>query len=283
MSNILNLDSTRFVSYDSAYTTKSLDDLYSAWLADFQGATTAYATLSADDGASLLQAPVLWKNGPDKITLSYECGVEISTTLFSGNPASYQATIAGVSRYYSMNTGLRLAIIYHPPNVDSGITSIAGSYNPKLSVLRGSHNRGSENVQFVLRVIAGRQIDIAVKNTAQAAGLPVKLVVFDGTTVKSNLDLVTIAQGATLLVTCSLYGGTVSGSVVDQAGLPASRAVRIHNRDNGEVIGEGMSDNSGRYSIPVVAFAGTVMYVVALDDDTPPVTNAVIADRIVLE
>lgn len=44
-----------------------------------------------------------------------------------------------------------------------------------------------------------------------------------------------------------------------------------------------MSGTDGRYSIDVSLLPGKVMYVIALDDEVAPLTNAVIADRVVLQ
>ncbi|HFJ0418578.1 hypothetical protein ACT52I_11705 [Pseudomonas aeruginosa] len=285
MADTIDLDGEKFVSPSFVTSAISLDDIYTAWVTDFEGSTTAYTPswASTDDGATLLPVPALWTGGADRLVVSTECGVEIVPYQFTSASSHYAQTIAGVSRYYSINCGLRLAIIFHPTGIDSGITSFSGNYNADLALFRGTHNRTSENVQFVARVVPGRQIDVAIKNTAQTAGLPVKLVVLNGTTVVSSTDLTTIVQGGVTLVTCSIYGGTVSGTVVDQAGQPATRIVHVHERETGSVIGRGRSDSSGLFEIPVIAKVGTTMYVVGLDDENSPLINAVIADRIVLE
>ncbi|EQL43804.1 hypothetical protein M770_30565 (plasmid) [Pseudomonas aeruginosa VRFPA03] len=191
MADTIDLDGEKFVSPSFVTSATSLDDIYTAWVADFQGSTTAYnpSWPSTDDSATLLPIPPLWTGGADRLVVSTECGVEIVPYQFTSASTHYSQAIAGVSRYYSINCGLRLAIIFHPTGVDSGITSFSGNYNADLALFRGTHNRSSENVQFVARVVPGRQIDVAIKNTAQTAGLPIKLVVLNGTTVVSSTDL----------------------------------------------------------------------------------------------
>lgn len=283
MTTVVDLDSSKFIAVSMESTTRTLEDFENDWLSGFEGSTTGYPGASGDDGATLINVPPLWPNSATQAVYSWECGVELVPYPFVGDPTAYSASIAGVSRYYSKNVGLRAAIIYHPTGVDSGLTSFTGSYDSGLSVFRAKHNRTGENVELVARLIAGRQLDIAIKNSAQAAGLPIKVAVLNGTTVVSVVDIANIALGAVGLVTCLIYGGTVSGTVVDQAGSPAMRIVRAHERSTGTVIGETSSNSSGQYELPVLAKVGTTMYLVALDDEAPPLINAVIADRIVLE
>ncbi|HEJ5942497.1 hypothetical protein ACPTK4_15875 [Pseudomonas aeruginosa] len=283
MTTVADLDASKFIAVSMELTPKTLDEFQAEWAAGFEGSTTAYPSVSGDDGATLINVPTLWPSGAWQAVYSWECGIELAPYPFSGTPSHYAASIPGVSRYYSMNIGLRVAIIYHPTGADSGLTSFTGSYDAGLSVFRAKHNRSSENVELVARLIAGRQLEIAIKNSAQAAGLPIKVVVLNGTTVVSVVDVASVALGAVGLVTCSIYGGTVAGTVVDQAGEPATRIVRAHERSTGAVLGETRSNASGQYELPVVAKVGTEMYVIALDDETPPLINAVIADRIVLE
>ncbi|MFG9301280.1 hypothetical protein ACEP1V_11425 [Pseudomonas aeruginosa] len=283
MTTVVDLDASKFIAVSMELTTKTLDELQAEWISGFEGSTTGYPAASGEDGATLISVPPLWLNGATQAVYSWECGIELVPYPFSGTPAAYSASVPGVNRYYSMNVGLRAAIIYHPTGGDSGLTSITGSYDADLSVFRAKHNRTGENVEVVARLVRGRQLEIAIKNSAQTAGLPVKVAILNGTTVASVVDISNIALGAVGLVTCSIYGGTVSGIVVDQAGDPATRIVRAHERSTGAVLGETRSNASGEYELPVIAKSGTTMYVIALDDETPPLTNAVIADRIVLE
>ncbi|ASA16423.1 hypothetical protein MMK57_003734 [Pseudomonas aeruginosa] len=283
MTTVVDLDASKFIAVSMEATARTLDELQAEWVSGFEGTTTGYPAASGDDGATLINVPPIWPNGATQAVYSWECGVELVPYPFGGTPAFYSAGIPGVSRYYSMNVGLRVAIIYHPTGVDSGLTSFVGSYDAGLSVFRAKHNRTGENVEVVARLVRGRQLEIAIKNSVQAAGLPIKVAVLNGTTVASVVDIASIALGAVGLVTCSIYGGTVSGTVVDQAGEPATRIVRAHERSSGAVLGETRSNASGQYELPVIAKVGTTMYLIALDDETPPLINAVVADRIVLE
>ncbi len=284
MAVVVSISDEHFTMVDFKTEERTLDAIYGQWAVDVVEPTTPYPAVGGDDGIALVDAPALWSGGRDTIAVAYEGGIEI-TPLYFGSSSSFTPNLAsnGIDRYQSMNTGRRLALIYHPVGVDSGLSEFSGIRNSGAALFRGAHNRTGEGVKFVARVVRGQRMEIAVDNTAAAAGVTVKAVVFDGTTVVSVVNVGTIPRGSRYLIQVTTRGGTVSGTVVDQAGAPAARRVVIHDRETGGVVGRGMSGADGRYSIDVSLLPGKVMYVIALDDEVAPLTNAVIADRVVLQ
>lgn len=69
----------------------------------------------------------------------------------------------------------------------------------------------------------------------------------------------------------------VSGTVAEE-GAAVARRVRVYDRGEGALVGEGVSDAAGTFSIPIW-HPGPVT-VTALDDDAGTVRNALILDRI---
>ncbi|EED38166.1 TPA: hypothetical protein UN285_000424 [Stenotrophomonas maltophilia] len=280
---LVPISDQHFTMIDFTLEERTLDAIFSQWAADVVN-PTPYTAIGGDDGISLIDAPALWPGGRDSLSVAYEGGIEV-TPLYFGAGTSFTANLAsnGINRYQSMDTGRRVALIYHPTGLDSGLSEFSGIRNSVVGLFRGSYNRTGEGVKFVARAVAGKRVEVAVDNTAAAAGVTVKAVVFAGTSVVSVADVGTIPRGQRYLIQMTTRGGAVSGTVVDQAGAPAARRVVIHERETGSVVGRGMSGTDGRYSIDVSLLPGKVMYVIALDDEVAPLTNAVIADRVVLQ
>lgn len=74
------------------------------------------------------------------------------------------------------------------------------------------------------------------------------------------------------------YGalGEVSGQVLNSAGVVAQRMVRAYRRDSGRLVGQGWSDSSGDYVLPVSVASSQECNVICLDDDTAPLANDLI-------
>lgn len=74
------------------------------------------------------------------------------------------------------------------------------------------------------------------------------------------------------------FSHKVAGVTIGDDGMPAPRRVRVYRRSTGELLAAGTSDSSGLFELAI----GTLdeVYVVALDDESGTVYNALISDRI---
>lgn len=74
-----------------------------------------------------------------------------------------------------------------------------------------------------------------------------------------------------------------TGEVKDAANQAAANCpVRAYKRSTGELIGQGMSNEQGRYRFPISAVTGDEIYMVCLDNDQAPDFEARIIDRIIV-
>ena len=71
----------------------------------------------------------------------------------------------------------------------------------------------------------------------------------------------------------------VTGTVRDGAGVGVARVVRVYARGDGRLLGETTSASDGFYTCPLFGGELEEVYVLALDDDSPPDYNAPIVDR----
>lgn len=71
----------------------------------------------------------------------------------------------------------------------------------------------------------------------------------------------------------------VTGTVRDGAGVGVARVVRVYARGDGRLLGETTSASDGSYTCPLFGGELEEVYVLALDDDSPPDYNAPIVDR----
>lgn len=275
------------VGVDMSSTTDNPDTVYAAWKAAISATAgyTAYGNATGDDGAIFMQAASIWGGGNEGVVLSYEAGIEFSTDLNVTPTASISSNPAGVSRYYTMNSGNRIAIIYHPNGADSGLSSLDGGYlQNEIAVMKAVHNRVSENTTLYAQITENNGAVLYIKNAGNR-DIAVYAVVYNDSNAVVGLvySLGTITQGTTAKVLVSTIAGYVQGHVYDVAGSPASRVVRVYNRTSGAIVGSGTSDaTTGEFSVPVIGEIGDVLYAIALDDDDAPDLNAIIADRITL-
>lgn len=90
----------------------------------------------------------------------------------------------------------------------------------------------------------------------------------------TEIDYIAIGTGGDAAPTKTEY--SVSGLVVDPAGNPAGRAVRLLHRGSGKLLAQGQSDpTTGFYSLPT-PYGGTECNVICLDDGDPPTYNDLI-------
>jgi Concanavalin A-like lectin/glucanases superfamily len=79
----------------------------------------------------------------------------------------------------------------------------------------------------------------------------------------------------------SIYsGGAISGIVKENGYAVANRLVRVHERDSGLVVGQGLSREDGYFFIPGLDTNSKNYYVVAFNDNVEIVFNAIVFDKV---
>ena len=282
-----------FLTSDGAFTkiTTSSDSdhpdtIYNNWCTEL-GLTSTSAGLDDDDTAWLIRvAPgesVRALGTTDKLGFSSEGTIEIFKTE-PPSSTSKSITIPNISRAYTTNASVpRMCISFHP-GYDSGSASTKRAQNENYFLLSGMINRSSPTnptVYFALRLEYGLGFTLALK-LAYKNSIP--LYVFeigaDNITItqKSLIATLSSSNANTLMVNGDYRYGTLSGTVIDEAGFPAQRKIRCYDRASGKLLCKTQSNADGSYNIP--ALTDGEMYMVALDDDLPPSLNALILDRV---
>lgn len=282
-----------FLTSDGAFTkittssdSNHPDTIYNNWCAEL-AVTSTNAALDADDTGWLIRvAPgesVRALGTTDKLGFSSEGTIEIFKTEPS-NSASQTITIPNISRSYTTLAGVpRMCISFHP-GYDSGSESTKRAQNDRYFLFSGMINRTSPTnptVYFALRVEYGVGFTLALK-LAYKDSIPIYVfeIGADNRTITQQSLIATLSSSDanTLMVNGDYRYGTLSGTVIDEAGLPAQRKIRCYDRASGKLLYKTQSNVDGSYAIP--ALTDGEMYVVALDDDLPPSLNALILDRI---
>lgn len=271
----------------AAATTDVPSTKYSEWLAPITSDERAvlYATGSGDDGATYRYIPRLFEGGNKWMVVSWEGGLEFGADADNAGGAAFAMTIPGVNRYYSINTGNRMALIVHATGRDSGLTSIEGAYiADEVAVMRAVFNRGGENTIVTAKILPANMAEIYVEAAGAALSVICVNINESNVIVGAPVTLTNLTAGQKTKVLLTTIVGYVTGVVYDQSGNPCERSVRIYNRDTGLMLGSAMSDSvTGAFTVSIKSGAlGDELYAVALDDDAPPDINAVIADRIIL-
>lgn len=282
-----------FLTSDGAFTkitTSSYSDhpdtIYNNWCTEL-GLTSTSAGLDADDTAWLIRVTpgenIRALGATDKLGFSSEGTIEIFKTEPSDS-ASKTITIPDISRSYTTNASTpRMCISFHP-GYDSGSASTKRAQNDRYFLLSGMINRISPTnptVYFALRVEYGVGFTLALK-LAYKDSIPIYVfeIGADNSSITQQSLIATLSSSDanTLMVNGDYRYGTLYGTVIDEAGLPAQRKIRCYDRASGKLLYKTQSNVDGSYAIP--ALTDGEMYVVALDDDSPPSLNALIIDRI---
>ncbi|MDN5622289.1 MAG: hypothetical protein L0G93_00070 [Acinetobacter sp.] len=195
-------------------------------------------------------------------------------------------TIPGISRMYTCLTNTpRMGISFHPPS-DSGSSGVRGRRLNENFIMTGTIVRGaSQSVDFALKINYGEGFTLALKTSNGASAVPIYAfeIGIDNSSISKQMEITQIraTDTTTTIVNCTYAYGYLSGTVVDEAGLPAQRTIREYDRATGMLLAETKSGVDGSYILP--AYTDDEMYVLALDDDIEPSLNALIFDRIKLD
>ena len=282
-----------FLTSDGAFTkiTTSSDSdhpdtIYNNWCTEL-GLTSTSAGLDADDTAWLIRATpgenIRALGSTDKLGFSSEGTVEIFKVEPS-NSTSQDVTIPNLFRSYTTTASVpRMCISFHP-GYDSGSASTKRAQNDRYFLFSGMINRSSPTnptVYFALRLEYGVGFTLALK-LAYKDSIPIYVFEIGANnsaiTKQSLIATLSSSDANTLVVNGDYRYGMLSGTVIDEAGLPAQRKIRCYDRATGKLLYKTQSNVDGSYAIP--ALTDGEMYVVALDDDLPPSLNALILDRI---
>lgn len=282
-----------FLTSDGAFTkitTGSDSDhpntIYNNWCTEL-GLTSTNAGFDADDTAWLIRVSpdqnIRALGTTDKLGFASEGIVEIFKTEPSDS-TSQGVTIPNIFRAYTTTAGVpRMAISFHP-EYDSGSASTKRAQNDRYFLFSGMINRTSSTnptVYFALRVEYGVGFTLALK-LAYKDSIPIYVFEIGANnsaiTKQALIATLSSSDANTLVVNGDYRYGTLSGTVIDEAGLPAQRNIRCYDRASGKLLYKTQSNVDGSYAIP--ALTDGEMYVVALDDDLPPSLNALILDRI---
>lgn len=282
-----------FLTSDGAFTkiTTSSDSivpsqLYTNWCTQL-GVTSAAAGVDGDDtGYNLRVTPganIRALGLTDKLGFASEGSIEIFKTE-PGAGASKNINIPGVSRMYTTNAGVRRMCISFHPGYDAGSAGTKRAQNDRYFLLSGTINRSSASnptVYFALRLEYGVGFTLALK-LINKASIPIYAfeIGANDSTITQQALIATLSSSdpETLVVNGDYRYGTLSGTVINEAGLPAEREIRCYDRVSGQLLYKTQSDVAGAYTVP--ALSDGEMYIVALDDDLPPSLNALIFDRI---
>lgn len=260
--------------------------IYKNWCTEL-GLTSTNAGFDADDTAWLIRVSpgqnIRAFGTTDKLGFSSEGTIEIFKAEPSGSASQY-VTIPNISRAYTTTASVpRMCISFHP-GYDSGSASTKRAQNDRYFLLSGVINRSSPTnptVYFALRLEYGVGFTLALK-LAYKDSIPIYVfeIGADNSTItqQSLIARLSSSDANTLMVNGDYRYGTLSGTVIDEAGLPAQRKIRCYDRASGKLLYKTQSNVDGSYAIP--ALTDGEMYVVALDDDSPPSLNALILDRI---
>lgn len=279
-----------FFEFSTDETTQTPDEIYSAWCADEGVSETLnqLGQLNADDTGYLMSMQgryvMPWAN-TDEIGFSTEGSFEFFNNPPALNASSKPITIPGVSRMYSTDANIgRVGMTFHPP-YDAGSEGVLGVITDDFMMMKGRITLdGKPPVYFAAKFVFGISQEIYFLNKYTSS---IPIYVFDispTNTISNRQTIITLPANAdvTTIVSCDYSIGTMQGTVIDEAGSPAARRVRIHDRESGRIVGEAYSGEDGMFTIGVYAINKGPFYVIAFDDDDAPDLNALIFDRVML-
>jgi hypothetical protein len=279
-----------FFSFSVDETTQTPDEIYSAWCADEGVSETLnqLGGLNGDDGAYLVSMQgryVMPASRTDRIGFSTEGSFEFFNSPPAANASRISISIPGVSRMYSTAANIgRVGMTFHPP-YDAWSDGVLGVITDEFMIMKGSITRsGKPPVYFAARFVFGISQEIYFLNKYSSS---VPIYIFDispSNSISNRQTITTLPANAdvTTRVSSNYSIGTMQGTVIDEAGNPAVRRVRIHDRESGRVVGEADSGEDGMFTIEVYAVNKGPFYVIAFDDDDAPDLNALIFDRVML-
>lgn len=279
-----------FFTFSTDETTQTPDEIYSAWCADAGVSETLnqLGGLDGDDTGYLVSMQgryVMPASKNDKIGFSSEGSFEFFNYPLSPSAGSASISIPGVGRMYSTTANVgRVGMTFHP-NYDAGSSGVLGVITDDFMMMKGRITRiGNPPVYFAAKFVFGISQEIYFLNKFNAS---IPIYVFDispANTISNIQTLITLPANAnvTTKVSSTYSIGTMQGTVIDEAGSPAARRVRIHDRESGRIVGEADSGEDGIFIIEVYAINKGPFYVIAFDDDDAPDLNALIFDRVML-
>lgn len=264
---------------------------YAGWCSELgvsPSGTNLLQSLNGDDDAYLVRhysMGSIRKFGPKNFGFCAEgmlefFGVEPNSTITRVN-----ATFPDISRMYTTTADVpRMAISFHP-GYDAGSEGVIGWATEKLVLLSGRITRaGGQVVHFALRVDCGFGFQLVCVSGPGTRTVPIYVMQInaDNTTVTQQQLLASMSAGSSssTVITGEFSLGVFSGTVLDEAGTPASRVVRLYERASGRLVDQCVSSDIGDFSLRV--FSRADMYAVALDNDEAPTLNALILDRLTL-
>lgn len=283
-----------FTTSDGAFTTLSTNRIlttpqvtYEQWCAELGVVSTGtdYASLDSDDTGYLVKLTGKQPR-PSSLADSFGFGSEGTFELFKAQPSaaasSVSLTAPNISRAYTTSANVpRMAISFHPP-YDAGSSGVKVRLTNTTAVMGGSINRGGQIVNFALRIEYGKTFKLVLNTTNGTAIIPIYVfeIGANNSSISKQqlLDSIQSTDANSLVINGDFSYGLLSGTVLDESGVPAQRKVRCYNRETGQLLVETMSAIDGTYILSAYTLGD--MYVVALDDDIAPSLNALILDRI---
>lgn len=280
-----------FTKLTTSTTATTPQNLYTQWCQDLNVSSTGSdaGNLDVDDSGFIIRAtsgmPLRPSSEANRLGFASEGMIEIYKAFPNDAATNVGINIPNISRMYSTNSNVsRMAISFHPP-YDAGSSGVKVRLTPQYMLMSGDIQRDGQIVSFAFKAKYREGFQLALKTSNGTATVPIYIfeIGANNSTISNQQQLASINQNdaSTLIINGDYRYGTLSGTVIDEAGNPAQRKIRVYDRSMGTLLAETISNSDGTYSLP--ALINGEMYAVALDDDTPPSLNALIFDRITLD
>lgn len=280
-----------FTRLTTSTTATTPQNLYTQWCQELNVSNTGsdVGNLDNDDSGFMVKTPsgtsIRPSSEANRLGFSSEGMIEIYKAFPNDAATSLNITVPNISRMYSTSSNVaRMAISFHPP-YDAGSSGVKVRYTSQYMLMSGDILRGGQIVSFAFKAKYREGFQLALKTSNGTATVPIYIfeIGVNNSTISNQQQLASINQSdtSTLIINGDYRYGTLSGTVIDEAGNPAQRKIRVYDRAMGVLLAETISNSDGTYSLP--ALISGEMYAVALDNDTPPSLNALIFDRITLD